>query len=456
MPESNTEQRKLAAIMFTDMVGYSALAQRNEALALELLEEHRRAVREVIPRHGGREVKTTGDGFLIEFPSALAAVQAAVEIQRTMHERNQVSPTERQINIRIGLHVGDVVMNEGDIHGDGVNIAARLEPLAPPGGICISSAVWEQVRNKVPHPMAEVGPAELKNIQLPVVVHRVVMPWENPQTTRARPKRTGMAVAAIVVVCILVGIAAWRHLRPAPAPATSAAAGTNIPLPVAPRPDTNGILFASGFEAPNYTLGVLDRQKGWNARGGSSIKAGQVITSAAGQLLSISGADMEQVASNLYSARFGHPLPTGNEADSAKKLSITADLRFNPGVTGREAGFLAAMLMLEDEQIVPFVSMGITRQGRAFGQNFARPNQAVYGNVAIDTIHHLRAELDLEARQASFFLDGERFGSLAFNPQSGKQAAYFSVALQSDRPVDSVLLLDNVVVRRLDPAPENK
>ena len=175
---AETEQRKLAAIMFTDMVGFSALSQRSEALALELLEEHRRIVRGILPRHGGREVKTTGDGFLIEFPSALAAVQCAVEIQNAFHDRNQTSPPERQLRLRIGIHVGDVVMHEGDIHGDGVNIAARLEPLAPAGGICVSNAVHEQVRNKLEQTFASLGPAELKNIELPVAVHRVVMPWE--------------------------------------------------------------------------------------------------------------------------------------------------------------------------------------------------------------------------------------------------------------------------------------
>src|SRR5262249_22807503 len=150
----NTEHRKLAAIMFTDMVGYSALAQRDEALALELLEEHRRLVRGLLPQHSGREVKTTGDGFLLEFPSALAAVQGAVEIQNALHDRNETSPAERQIRIRIGIHVGDVVTSDGDIHGDGVNIAARIEPLAAAGGICISNAVHEQVRNKLSQPIA--------------------------------------------------------------------------------------------------------------------------------------------------------------------------------------------------------------------------------------------------------------------------------------------------------------
>jgi hypothetical protein len=109
VPSENTEQRKLAAIMFTDMVGYSALAQRNEALALELLEEHRGLLRGLFPKHQGTEIKTTGDGFLVEFASALAAVRCAVEIQRALAERNQAQPAERQVRIRIGIHLGGVV-----------------------------------------------------------------------------------------------------------------------------------------------------------------------------------------------------------------------------------------------------------------------------------------------------------------------------------------------------------
>src|SRR5260370_2434560 len=134
MPSEDTDQRKLAAIMFTDMVVYSALSQRNEALALELLEEHRGVLRGLFPKHQATEIKTTGDGFLVEFASALAAVRCAVEIQRALTERNQVQPAERQVRIRIGIHLGDVVMKDGDIHGDGVNIAARIDPLATAGG----------------------------------------------------------------------------------------------------------------------------------------------------------------------------------------------------------------------------------------------------------------------------------------------------------------------------------
>src|SRR5262245_16458066 len=110
----STEQRRLAAIMFTDMVGYSALAQRNEALALELLEEHRTILRDVFPKYQGTEIKTIGDGFLVEFASALAAVQCAVEIQRSLIERNKVQALERQVRLRIGVHLGDVVHSQGD------------------------------------------------------------------------------------------------------------------------------------------------------------------------------------------------------------------------------------------------------------------------------------------------------------------------------------------------------
>src|SRR3979490_2783487 len=136
---AGSEQRKLAAIMFTDMVGYSALSQRDDKLALELLEEHRHLLREIFPRFNGTEVKTIGDAFLVEFHSALEAAQCAIEIQRTLCKRNHDVPAARRIEVRIGIHIGDVVQRaDGDVLGDGVNIASRIEALAGAGGICVS------------------------------------------------------------------------------------------------------------------------------------------------------------------------------------------------------------------------------------------------------------------------------------------------------------------------------
>jgi len=184
VPSENTEQRKLAAIMFTDMVGYSALSQRNEALALELLAESQRLLRTQFPLFNGREVKTTGDGFLVEFPSALQATQCAVEIQRAVAARNSTQFSERHVQVRIGIHVGDVVHREADMYGDGVNIAARIEPLANGGGICLSDTVYAQVRNKLEVGLTKLDSPELKHIEVPMDVYRVVLPWEKPRSSR--------------------------------------------------------------------------------------------------------------------------------------------------------------------------------------------------------------------------------------------------------------------------------
>src|SRR5215813_3265971 len=144
---ANIEQRKLAAIMFTDMAGYTALAQQDEKLALELLEEHRVLLRSIFPEFNGTEIKTIGDGFLVEFNSALEAAQCAIEIQRTLAKRNHDVKAERRIAVKIGIHIGDVVHRSGDVYGDGVNIASRIETLAGEGGICISMDVERQIHN---------------------------------------------------------------------------------------------------------------------------------------------------------------------------------------------------------------------------------------------------------------------------------------------------------------------
>jgi len=130
--------------MFTDMVGYSKLMQENEVLGLDLLEEHRVVVRALLPEFGGREVDTAGDAFLIEFGSALESTRCAIDIQTALNERNLTVAPESRILIRIGLHLGDVVHVGDQVYGDGVNIAARMEPLAKPGSICLSDDVARQ------------------------------------------------------------------------------------------------------------------------------------------------------------------------------------------------------------------------------------------------------------------------------------------------------------------------
>ena len=221
MPSENTEQRKLAAIMFTDMVGYSALSQRNEALALELLEEHRGVLRELFPKYQGTEIKTTGDGFLVEFASALDAVRCAVEMQKVLAERNQGQPAERQVRIRIGIHLGDIVRKQGDVYGDGVNIAARIEPLAEPGGICISNSVHDQVENKVEYALVRLSKPELKNIQTSVQVYRLVLDGSRPSAP-SHPRRRRQAIALGVLA--VLAASSFLFLKVGARPKSSASA----------------------------------------------------------------------------------------------------------------------------------------------------------------------------------------------------------------------------------------
>ncbi len=169
------ESRRLAAIMFTDLVGFTKLAQRDEEEALRLRKEHQALVRPLFVAHGGREVKSLGDGFLVEFPSAVGSVRCAVDIQEAVARRNALEPSKERIVIRVGIHVGDVVGEGDDIIGDAVNVASRIEPLAPPGGICVSGSVFDQVRNKVPFPLEKIGARELKNVEFPVDVYSVVL-----------------------------------------------------------------------------------------------------------------------------------------------------------------------------------------------------------------------------------------------------------------------------------------
>lgn len=232
------DQRKLAAIVCADVVGYSRLMGRDESGTLAALKSHMRELIEpAIAAHHGRLVKTTGDGLLVEFASVVDAVRCSVEIQRGMSARNAGAAPERRMDFRFGINVGDVIIEGDDIFGDGVNIAARLEGIAEPGTICVSRAVHDQVRNKLPFAFEHLGARQVKNIERPLDVYRVrddvqradpsvpALPVPRPVAPRGRGLRARLAWGGGIVAALLGG-AAW-YLAAAPKP--SAAPADDMP-----------------------------------------------------------------------------------------------------------------------------------------------------------------------------------------------------------------------------------
>src|SRR6266702_927355 len=170
---SERVERRLTAILAADVAGYSRLMGVDEEGTLAALKAHRRGLLDPkITEHRGRIVKTTGDGMFVEFASVVDALRCAVEVQRGMTERNADVAQDKRIEFRIGIHQGDVIIEGGDIFGDGVNVAARLEGLAEPGGICVSARVQEDARGKLEITFEDIGEQQLKNINRPVHVYR--------------------------------------------------------------------------------------------------------------------------------------------------------------------------------------------------------------------------------------------------------------------------------------------
>src|SRR5215468_7703715 len=167
-------QRRLAAILAADVVGYSRLMERDEAGTLAALRQRRREIlRPLVAAHHGRIVKVMGDGVLVEFGSAVNAVACALELQKRMAVENNGLPEERCIVLRIGINLGDVIVEGGDLYGDGVNIAARLEAMADPGGVYVAQTVRDHVRNKVELSFEDLGEQTVRNLAEPVRVYRI-------------------------------------------------------------------------------------------------------------------------------------------------------------------------------------------------------------------------------------------------------------------------------------------
>ena len=191
--------------MFTDMVGFMALAQENESLAIELLEHQRRCVRSVFPRFNGKEIKTLGDGFLIEFLSALEAVQCAVALQKKIAANNNGREARKRYRLRIGIHLGEVVWRNGDVYGNGVNLAARMEPLAHSGGICFTQQVYDQVRGLISENIEFVPKIEVKNDSQRRDVYRISFGYADETGVAPALHSRGKSVAVLPFVSLSPG-----------------------------------------------------------------------------------------------------------------------------------------------------------------------------------------------------------------------------------------------------------
>jgi len=214
-------ERHLAAIVAADVVGYSRLMGADEKGTLVALKAHRvKLIDPLVAAHKGRIVKTTGDGLLLSFPSVVEAVSCAVAVQSGMARRNESIPADDRIQFRIGVNIGDVIFEKGDVFGDGVNIAARLEQIAPPGGICLSEDAYRQVRGKLNIPIADAGEQNLKNISNPVRVYRIdpsvaaaveAPPPAEPRRRWSARTGAGAAIAAAVVLATVIWISLLRE-----------------------------------------------------------------------------------------------------------------------------------------------------------------------------------------------------------------------------------------------------
>ncbi len=234
-------ERRLAAILAADMVGYSRLMAADEAGTLARQKAHRKELIDPkIAEYGGRVVKSTGDGVLVEFPSVVDALRCAVTIQFAIPEREAAVSEENRIAYRIGINLGDIIVEEDDIYGDGVNVAARLEALAQPGGICVSRTVVNHVKGKVASQFEDQGEQEVKNIPGPVHVFRVLMEPEEAGEATAEVERAkrwkrpvaAMAALGIVLVIMTAGIMVWRPWAPDLEPAS--VERMDFPLPDRP------------------------------------------------------------------------------------------------------------------------------------------------------------------------------------------------------------------------------
>jgi len=251
-------KRKLTAILSADVKGYSRLMGEDEEATVRTITAHRKVITSVIEKYRGRVVDSPGDNILAEFVSVVDAVQSAVEIQEVIRAKNAELPEERRMEFRIGVNLGDVIQEGERIYGDGVNIAARVEGLAEPGGICISGSAYEQIENKLALGYDYIGEHTVKNIVKPIRVYRVPTGPETLQkvTEEKRPAPGWQRAALAVVIALLVvagGVAIWKSYRPS-TPPMGAASVEKMAFPLPDKPSLAVMPFdnLSGDSSQDY------------------------------------------------------------------------------------------------------------------------------------------------------------------------------------------------------------
>jgi len=231
-------KRKISAILAADVVKYSKLVAEDEEETVRRLGAYRTVFEEVTARHGGRIVNMVGDAVLADFPSSVDAARCALDVQETMRLRNQAYPPSRQMLVRIGITLADIMDKEGELFGDGVNIAARLESLAPAGGICVSQTVREQVAGKITAKFEDIGEQRVKNLPNPIRAFVIPPHGDDGKSRKARvPARRRLVAAGVAIVAAFAAsIGAAVQFHRAPADATSLAAQPTAPATLAAQP----------------------------------------------------------------------------------------------------------------------------------------------------------------------------------------------------------------------------
>jgi TolB-like protein/class 3 adenylate cyclase/Flp pilus assembly protein TadD len=255
--KAESQSRRLAAILAADIAGYSALVGKDEARTVRDLKGHQAVILPMIGQFGGRIIDTAGDGILAEFASVVSAVECALAVQKAMAERNSAIEQSRRMQFRIGVNVGDVIYDDARIYGDGVNVAARLEGIAKPGGICLSEDAYRQVRGKLDIPIVDAGEQRLKNISNPVRVYRVEASASASGALSSQAERrwrwmlqaTAAAAATVVILALVAWLALFRH-----PPERSQTAASSKPTAISAIPMIAVLPFANqtGDDAQDY------------------------------------------------------------------------------------------------------------------------------------------------------------------------------------------------------------